>query len=89
MAEIQITEQFTMSELPELTKEVNEIVTQQDDIVFNLININNIDISAIQYLIAVDNKQKQNNKTLTINIECNELSKQLIVNSGFGPLFKL
>jgi hypothetical protein len=82
--EINIVKEASIKFEQEVHQKFFEIFSDYDEYIFNLKNIEVIDLPFIQLLLSIQKTVKSNNKKISFNIEIPENLLNIIENSGFN-----
>lgn len=79
---IELENNCTYTEIPELIKKMTSEKTNNDTVHIKLLNVSNIDLSMLQFLISI--KKSNPGDKMSITIEAEEDIKTLLHNTGFS-----
>ena len=86
---IKIENELSLNNVSNVRELLIKTLKEKDDLTLNLKNINNIDLAGIQLIVSLKSYVEKNNKKLTLNLELNDESKELLLNSGFNDYLNI
>jgi len=82
--EINVVKEASIKFEQEVHQKIIDVFADYDKYIFNLKNIEVIDLSFIQLLLSIQKTVKSSNKEISFNIELPENLLSIIENSGFN-----
>jgi anti-anti-sigma regulatory factor len=82
--EINVVKEASIKFEQEVHQKIIDVFADYDKYIFNLKNIEVIDLSFIQLLLSIQKTVKSSNKKISFNIELPENLLSIIENSGFN-----
>jgi anti-anti-sigma regulatory factor len=82
--EVNIEKEASIKFEQEVHQKIIDVFADYDKFIFNLKNIEVIDLSFIQLLLSIQKTVKSSNKKISFNIELPENLLSIIENSGFN-----
>ena len=85
---VNVTNELSIYNIESIKKEIDQLIETYEILDISINNLNNMDLSGIQYIHAVKKEVQQKGKEINFSFELNEELTNLIVKCGFSELIK-
>jgi anti-anti-sigma regulatory factor len=81
---ITVEKEFAIFNVKDVKGNIDEALEQNKKLVLDMKDMDNLDLTAIQLILALKEKAKDYKKGIEINISLTEQMNQILINSGFN-----